>query len=191
MEAVPMQRPEQSQKSGHARRLEPTRLIVCRVDGKIEGCSGLVPHAAVVAGDHAEAVVAWRKIVIECLPPSACVLPITIVAFQLDAKTDLLRRDQAESGIVDFEIANQRGQAQVRRSLVGLAVSGDLLDVHRRWEFVEGKVTRIDYADAVARRVPQFAILGFSDLQAVAASDRPASDSIGTVENRCLDRPSP
>ena len=83
MEAVPVQRPEQSQKSGRARRLEPSGLIVRRGDGKIEGRAGLVPHAAVIAGHHAEAVIAWRKIVIERLPFIADVLPVGIVAFQL------------------------------------------------------------------------------------------------------------
>src|SRR5580704_9898759 len=144
MEAVPVQTPEQSQKSDRARRLEPTRLIIRREDGKIEGRTGFVPDAAVIAGHHAETVIAWRKIVIERLPFIANVLPVGIAAFQLDAKTDLLRRDQAESGIVDLQIANQRGQALARRSLVGLAVGGDLLDVDRWWEFVEGEMARID-----------------------------------------------
>ena len=90
-----MQRPEQYQKSGRTRRAEPSGLIVRRVDGKIEECAGLVPHTAVVAGDHAEAVVAWGEIVIERLPFIANVLPVRIAAFQLDAKTVLLRRDEA------------------------------------------------------------------------------------------------
>ena len=115
MEPVPVQRPKQSQKSGGARRLEPGGLVVRRFDGKIEGCAGLIPHAAVIGCYDAEAVVAWRKIRIERLPFIAHVLPVGIVAFQLDAKTDLLRRDQAEGGVVDLEIASKRGQAQVRR----------------------------------------------------------------------------
>jgi hypothetical protein len=82
--------------------LEPTGLIVRRGDGKIEGCAGLVPHAAVIAGDDTEPVIAWRKIVIERLPVIAGVLPVGIMTFQLDAKADLLRRDQAESGIVNL-----------------------------------------------------------------------------------------
>src|ERR1700722_5450552 len=109
MEPVPVQSPEQRQKSGGTRRLEPTGLIVCRNDGEIEERPRLVTHAAVVAGHHAEAVIAWWKIVVERLPFVANVLPVGIAAFQLEAKTDLLRRDEAESGIVDFQIASQRG----------------------------------------------------------------------------------
>src|SRR5258708_4793338 len=93
MEPEPMKAPEQRQKSGHARHLEPTGLIVRREDGKIKGRAGLVPHAAVIAGCDAEAVIAWRKIVIERLSFIANVFPVGIAAFQPDAKTDLLRRD--------------------------------------------------------------------------------------------------
>jgi hypothetical protein len=50
---------------------------------KIQGCSGLVPYAAVVAGLDAKAVIAWTKIVIKGLSPIAYVLPIVILAFQL------------------------------------------------------------------------------------------------------------
>src|SRR5258708_781061 len=106
METEPIQRPQQYQKSGRARRAKPGGLVVRRVDGKIERRAGLVPHAAVVAGDHAETVIAWRKIVIERLSFIANVLPVAIAAFQFDAKADLLRRHQAESGIVDLQIAN-------------------------------------------------------------------------------------
>src|SRR5580704_13429432 len=140
MEPVPVERPKQYEKSGHARHAEPGGLIVRRGDGKIEGRAGLVPHTAVVAGHHAEAVAAWIEIGIECLPFIDDLLPVAIVAFQLVAKMDLLRRDQAERGVFDLEIANQRGQALDRRSLVFLAVGGDLLDVDRGRELVEGKV---------------------------------------------------
>ena len=78
---------KQCQKSGGARHAEPGGLVIRRGDGEIEGCAGLIPHAAVVAGDHAEAVVARRKIRIECLPAIAHVLPFAIVAFQHVAKT--------------------------------------------------------------------------------------------------------
>ena len=61
MEAKPIQAPEQCQKSGHARRTEPGGLVVRRGDGEIQGRAGLVPHAAVIAGDHAEAVVAREE----------------------------------------------------------------------------------------------------------------------------------
>ena len=110
----PIEAPEQRQKRGHARHMEPDGLVVRRGDGKIERCAGLVPHPAVIAGRDAEAVVARRKIVVERLPAVANVLPIADPAFQLVAKQDLFRRDQAERGVVDLQIADQRGQAQVR-----------------------------------------------------------------------------
>lgn len=65
--------PSTTQKSGHARCLEPAGLIVGWVDGKIAGRAGLIPHTAVSAGHDAEEVMAGRKIVIEpfchrCVP---------------------------------------------------------------------------------------------------------------------------
>src|SRR5579862_2267930 len=134
IQTIPVQPPQQYEKGRHARNAEPDSLIVRRVDKEIQKIAGLIPHAAVIAGHDAETVVAWRKIVIERLPLIACVLPFGIMAFQLDAKTYLLRSDEAESGVVDFEIASQRGQAQVGRCVIGPAVGCDLLDVHRRGE---------------------------------------------------------
>src|ERR1700691_5295198 len=190
MEAVPVQPPEHQEEGGCACRLEPSGLIIRRADGKIEGRAGLVPHSAVIAGGDAKAVIAWRKIVIERLPFIANVLPVGIAAFQLDAKTDLLRRHQAESGVVDLEIANKRGQAQVRRGLVGLAVGGDLLDVYRRRKLVDGNVTWIDDVDAVEWQEPQFSIGGLGDARSVFAyRDCTEADAVGTIECGALNDP--
>src|SRR4029077_16180892 len=106
--------PEQCQKSSHARYTEPGGLVVGRGDGEIQECAGLVPHTAIVAGGDAEAVVAGREIGIERLPAGAHVTPIAILAFQLEAKKDLFRRDEAERGIVDLQMASLCGQAQAR-----------------------------------------------------------------------------
>src|ERR1700722_7114708 len=114
MKTKPVQRPERCQNTRHARYPEPGGLIVRRGDGKIEGCTNLVPHTTVVACGDVEVVASWRKIGIKRLAATARILPVAIVPLQLVAKTDLLRRDEADSGIVDFEITNQRRQAQVR-----------------------------------------------------------------------------
>src|SRR5208283_5083434 len=154
MEAVPIQRPQQCQRSGHARQTEPGGLVPGRIDRKIEGRACLVPHAAVIAGHHAEAVVTWLEVRILHFAFVDDLLPVSILAFQLEAKMDLVWVDQAEGGIFDLEIASQRGQAQVRRGFVFLAICRNLLDVYRRCEFVDGNVTRIDRADAVAWQEP-------------------------------------
>src|SRR5215813_3872973 len=59
--------------------------------------------AAVVRGHHAEPAVARRKVVVERLPPIADVLPIAIEAFEFVFEPVLLRRNQAERGIVDLK----------------------------------------------------------------------------------------
>src|SRR5208337_705122 len=112
--------------------------------------------------------------------------PIPIMTFELVFETDLLGRDQAESGVVDLQIATQCGQAQVRRCRARqvlptrFAIGGDLLDVHRRREFVEGKVTRIDDADAVERQEPYPPVRGLGNARSEAGGERMAPDSVGT-----------
>src|SRR6266536_4251428 len=93
---------EQHEKSYREQHPEPGGLVIGRSDGEIEVSAGLVPHAAVVARDHAEAVVAGRKIGIEGLPAIAGVLPIAVVTFQHVAKEYLCRRDETEGRIVDL-----------------------------------------------------------------------------------------
>lgn len=121
---------------------------------------------------------ARRKIVIERLPLIAGVLPVGIMAFQPDAKTYLLRCDEAESGVVNHEIVTQRGQVQVRRCRARQvlptesAIGRNLLDVYRRRECVDGDVARIDDADAFVWREPQFSVHELGDMGAVAATKR-------------------
>src|ERR1035441_4626409 len=77
----------------------------------------------------------------------------------------LIRRDKAERGIVDLEIAGPRRQPNVRNCRaagqilpIGPVVGCDLLDVDRRREFVESKMMGIDHLDAFSRYVPKSAI---------------------------------
>src|SRR6266852_9003266 len=137
-----IEHPKQCHKRRYTRQTEPRGLVVRRGYGKIQERSGLIPHTAVVASRNAEAVVAWWQIAIERLPAIADILPIAIPAFQLVTKLDLLRHDEAESGVVDLQIACQRGQAQVRRRVAprvlpgNVAVRADLFDVKRRRQLV-------------------------------------------------------
>ena len=66
---------------------------------------------------------------------------------------------------------------------VALAIGDDLLDVYRRRKLVEGKVTRIDDADAVPRQEPQFSIGRLGDLWVVVAGTGKTPYSIGAVKN--------
>ena len=82
---------------GDREREKPGGLVVGRRDREIEVRAGFVPHAAVVAGDDAEAVIARRQVGVEGLPPIAGVLPIAIVALQHVAEAHLLRCDEAQA----------------------------------------------------------------------------------------------
>src|SRR5215469_3810984 len=65
-----IERPEHCKKRSHARQTEPPGLVVRWGNGEIQKCAGLVPHAAVIASHHAEAVVARREVAIKRLSPS-------------------------------------------------------------------------------------------------------------------------
>ena len=94
---------QQSQVGSRAERLEPDGLVICRGYGKFERVAALVPYTAVVAGNHTKPATARRQIAIERLSLIACVLPVAIPAFQLDAKAHLLRYYEAECGVVDLQ----------------------------------------------------------------------------------------
>src|ERR1700687_6235931 len=72
--------------------------------------------------------------------------------------------------------------------IVGLFIGGDLLDVHWGRKLVDVKVLGINDADAPERHEPKSAIRGFCDNRVIAARRLMAAHSLGTVENRRLDR---
>src|SRR5271165_4232041 len=188
--------PEHRRKREQAQRAEPVRLPVGRRNREVQRRALLVPHPAVVAGDHAEAVLTWREIVVKSLAAISCILPVEIQPFELVAKTYLLRSHKTQGCVINLQIAYQRRQPRVGGGCiagqvlpVALAIGDDLLDVHRRRKLVEGKVTRIDDADAVEGCEPQFPIRGLGDTGAVTTIGRMNPDSVGTVEDRDLDRP--
>ena len=120
--------------------------------------------------------------------------PVPILALQLVTESNPLRRDEAECRVIDPDIAHERGQSQAGRGIVNLSVRDNLLDVHRRWESVERRVTpvqatRIDHVDTASRQVPQSSIRGLSDTRAEAAGERNQPDPVRIVENGGLDRP--
>src|SRR5262249_11677192 len=99
--------------------------------------------------------------------------PIAIPTFELVAEEDLFRSDEAERRVVDLEIAYPWRQAHIPTSgsrSVRSVVGGDLLDVYWRRKFVEGKMARIDDADAIEECEPQLSIGGLRDQGDVAAS---------------------
>src|SRR5262249_12156512 len=155
-----------------------------------------IPHAAVVARDGMEAVMARRKVVVERVTTRSDVLPVAVpAAFELDAKPILFWRDQAERRVVDLQIARQRGQTDASIGalirIVRLSVGDNLLDVHRRRKCVGEKVPRIDHADAILANEPQSSIRALGDLRTEPAGKGTASYSVRTVENHYLNHSQP
>src|SRR5215469_2205837 len=106
-----IERPGQYEKRSHARQTEPPGLVVRWRNRKIQRRALLVPHAAVVAGLYAEAVVARRQICVEGLTAIPGLLPIAVKPFQQVEKQDFFRSNEAERRVIDLQIANEWWQA--------------------------------------------------------------------------------
>src|SRR4029450_12723412 len=108
-------RPEQEQQKNQNGQAEPRGLIEGRGDGEIQQRTFLVPHAAVVRGHHAEAVVAWREVRVDRRATVAGILPLVVVAFQFVAELNLLRGDEAQRRVTNRGGANKCGAPRLLR----------------------------------------------------------------------------
>src|SRR5262249_33675192 len=139
----------------------------------------------------AKSVLPWRKIGVEGLPAVLDVPPVAIEAFELVAKSDLLRRHEAQCGVIDLQIADAWRQPyssiRVCRRAVCLAVGDDFLDLHRRRQGVEWKMTRIDDADANGRREPQSSIREAGHRRVETDWRRGAPDAVRSIEHGDFD----
>src|SRR5215472_392747 len=97
-----VERAEQPKESRHAQSAEPTRLVIRRRHGKVQERAFFVPHAAVVARHHPEAVVAGSEVAIKHLSSIAAVVPVAVSALKFVTKEDLFRGDEAQRGVIDL-----------------------------------------------------------------------------------------
>ena len=73
-------------------------------------------------------------------------------------------------------------------SSYGLPSAFDLLDAHRRREFVDRKMTGIDHLDTISGQEPQFAIGELRDGRTVGVGRKRAEpDAVGRTPNRRFD----
>src|SRR5215831_3173043 len=79
-----------------------------------------------------------------------------------------------------------RRQTQSARSIVGLPIRLDLLDMYRRWKLVDGQALRIDNAEGIERYEPYFSVRSFGHLPRKPARDEMPRYPIGNAEYQCL-----
>src|SRR5262249_34918679 len=79
-------------------------LVPGRCDDGAQRRAFFVPDSVVVGSDHSETIRSRTEIAVERLPPSSRFLPRRVAAFKAIAKQHSLRRDEAESDVVDLEI---------------------------------------------------------------------------------------
>src|SRR5271165_2677692 len=106
--------PEQGQEDDCAERAEPARLVVSGWNRKVQQRALLVPHTAVIASHHAEAIVAWRKIRVLHSALVDHLSPVLVLAFELEAEAHFLRHNEAQRRVINREIPNVRRQPQAR-----------------------------------------------------------------------------
>src|SRR5208282_168348 len=111
------------------------RLVPGGRDAEVHGCTRLVPDAGIVAGNDAEAVLSGTKVSVEGLTARRRLLPAGIAPFELVAEAHLLRNHEAQRGVVNFEIADERRKTKIfffgRR--ITLPVGHHAFHLHRRW----------------------------------------------------------
>src|ERR1700736_5125515 len=105
LQAKEIEQPQQHDGGCPQCRFEPERLVICGQNNEAPYSRSRTPHAIVVAGDHAEAIVAWTEIIIKCLAPRSGFLPICVVAFKHVPKQGLLRHNEADCSVVNLKIA--------------------------------------------------------------------------------------
>src|SRR5262249_11777759 len=107
-DAIAIHRPEQREERDYRCRPYRRALVPRGRDRELQDVPGLVPHAAVVAGDDAEAVRARTQIAVVRLAVSAHLTPVVILAFEPDSELILFRYHEAERRVVDLKVARQR-----------------------------------------------------------------------------------
>src|SRR5262245_25880978 len=99
-----MSDPDSGENGAHRECQKPPRLVVRWRNDEVNGCADFVPDTTVVGRRDAEAVLSRREIGVESLSAVNDLLPVTIEAFELVAKSHFLRRDQAQCGVIDLQI---------------------------------------------------------------------------------------
>src|SRR5215472_783130 len=114
-------------------------------------------------------------------------MPVAVLTLQLEFELGLLRRDEAESRVVDLYVAHQWWEAQLCVGAVDFPVDDNLLNMYWRRQLVEGQMARIDHADSQKRIKPDLSIRGLGDPRVVAGGSSEGPRPVGTVENHALD----
>src|ERR1035438_1591775 len=82
---------------------EPCCLVEVRVAGEAQHGASAVPYTVLISGDHAELVVAWRKIGVVGRAARAGIHPIAVVAFQLVPELHSLGNQKAQTCVMEID----------------------------------------------------------------------------------------
>jgi hypothetical protein len=99
--------PDRKDGGHHGQHDKRPRLVPGRGDDEVERRALFVPDAVIVRGDHVEAVRARPQVGVKRLTPASRFLPRVFPAFQPVSKPYFLRRDEAESRVIDLEVSSQ------------------------------------------------------------------------------------
>src|ERR1700679_2090909 len=111
---------------------EPCCLEPCRRDGKLQGCTQVVPDAVTIARDDMKPVRAGAKVCIERLPTAPGVNPVPVPSIQPVPEPRSFWNGQAQSRIVNAKVLGQRRKRGVTIGVILRSVYRDRSNRNRR-----------------------------------------------------------
>src|SRR5262249_28496371 len=142
-------------------RLKPPRLIVGRIEGKIERRARLIPYAVIVGRRDMEVVLAGRQVAVEDLAARARVPPLVIAPVEPIPEPDFLRDGEAQCRIADFDVATARGKANELVNRVDLPIGTHFLDADRWNNTIFPQSGRINHLQDRIVYEPEASVSGF------------------------------
>src|SRR5581483_2662004 len=122
--------------------LKPQHLIKVRTQTKNKSGSRGIPYSVIVGGDDAKGIASGRDLAVISGTPIAGVDPIPVIALELVFELYLLRRQEAEPGVMKFEIASSRRNVGHQVRTERMMINRHCLDVHRRRQRIDREVLR-------------------------------------------------
>src|SRR5215470_13903700 len=108
-----------------------------------ERCTFVIPHSCVIARNHLKFVITRRKVCISCLAKRAGRTPVSVVALQFVAETNLAGRSKAQRRKSNMNAAYPSRQRNAARTYELALICCDFFDMNRRWQGILNQIAGI------------------------------------------------
>src|SRR5260370_35165020 len=138
------------------RQVEPEGLVKARLEREAIGCSSVVPYAVVVGSNHAERVLSGRQRGIISRATRAGIHPVPVIPFKLVFEAYPVGDQQAQRGIVKFQISAAGGKMSSLLSRDPFALHQHFVNIDRRGAQHRPRIFSHQYSHPSGRREPKF-----------------------------------